>query len=279
MKRSIALLTSLVTAASCMAALSSCGDDRLYMPDLSGIDAAKATEEFDFLELTISAEAQSSTVLKGKIMEQSVRPGAKISTGTKVLLTISSGEDNPKIYKDGVDTGMTEAVTTSVPVTTSDVSTTAENATTQPTTTTLEADMFIMPNFRGVSLMEAVEKYSDSISFQIKDYVDCDLDPGQISAQDVPSGTPCKIGTTLYVSLASGTSSSIKTPSTPASTEPTTAAYDDGSGYGYDDGSYGYDDGSYGYDYDYGYDDGSYGYDYGYDDGSYDYGYDYGYEW
>ncbi len=272
MKRSIALLTSLVTAASCMAALSSCGDDRLYMPDLSGIDAEKATEEFDFLELTISAEAPSSTVLKGKIIEQSVRPGAKISTGTKVLLTISSGEDNPKIYKDGVDTGMTEAVTASEPVTTPAVSTTAESVTTEPATTKLDADMFIMPNFRGVALTDAVEKYSDSISFQIKEYVDCDLDPGQISVQDIPAGTPCKIGSTLYVSIASGTSSSIKTPYAPSSQEATTAAYDYND-YSYDDGSgYGYDD-TYSYGDDYGYD-----YDYGYDD-SYDYGYDYGYEW
>ncbi len=34
MKRTIALLTSVVTAASCAFAFTSCGDDRLYMPCL-----------------------------------------------------------------------------------------------------------------------------------------------------------------------------------------------------------------------------------------------------
>ena len=269
MKRSIALLTSIVTAASCMVALSSCGDDRLYMPDLSGIDAEKAKEEFDFLELTISAESQSSTVLKGKIIEQSIRPGAKISTGQNVLLTISSGEDAPKIYKDGVDTGMTEPASASERITSSTV--TSAETSTQPTTTTMEEGMFIMPNFRGVLLTDAVAQYSDSISFQIKEYIESDVKPGQIASQDISAGTPCKAGsTTLYVSIANGASSDLSSQLLPPSTEATTAY--DYSNYSYDDGSYVYDDGSYSY----GYDDGSYGY--GYDDGSYDYSYDYGYD-
>ena len=202
MKKPIALITSIVTAASCAFAFSSCGDDRLYMPDLSGIDFTKATEQFDFLELTINAEAQSSTVIKGKIMEQSIRPGAKISSGQNVQLTISSGEDAPHVYKDGVDTGELAEVTTTADI--PEITTTGE-ITTEPATTTMGADQFEMPNFRGMLLSEAVEKYSDVINFQIKEYAsDSDLKPGQIIRQDVTEGKICDKGTTLYVTIASG---------------------------------------------------------------------------
>ena len=202
MKKPIALITSIVTAASCAFAFSSCGDDRLYMPDLSGIDFTKATEQFDFLELTINAEAQSSTVIKGKIMEQSIRPGAKISSGQNVQLTISSGEDAPHVYKDGVDTGEIAEVTTTSVI--PEITTTAEMAT-ESATTTLGAGQFEMPNFRGMLLSEAVEKYSDDINFQIKEYAsDSDLKPGQIIRQDVTEGKICDKGTTLYVTIASG---------------------------------------------------------------------------
>ena len=245
MKRSIALLTSIVTAASCAFAFSSCGDDRLYMPDLSGIDYTKATEQFDFLELTISAEAQSGTVIKGKIMEQSIRPGAKISSGQNVLITISSGNDAPHVYKDGVDTGQTEAVTTTA-VTEAE---SASETTTGTEATTLGADQFVMPNFRGMLLSEAVEKHSDDISFQIKEYVeDSDLKPGQIVRQDITEGTTCDKGSTLYVTIASGKfeggrleQQTTTQPMTDAYGNPITAmdpnaanGYDPNAAYGYD---------------------------------------------
>ena len=148
MKRLIALLTSVVTAASCAFAFTSCGDDRLYMPDLSGIDYTKAVEQFDFLEFQINAEAQSSTVIKGKIMEQNIRPGAKISSGQKVLLTISSGEDNPHVYKDGVDTGETMPATTTA---VTETSTTTAETTTAPATTTLGEGQFLNKTAQSVA--------------------------------------------------------------------------------------------------------------------------------
>jgi len=285
MKRSIALLTSIVTAASCAFAFTSCGDDRLYMPDLSGIDYTKATEQFDFLELTISSEAQSSTFIKGKIMEQSIRPGAKISSGQNVQITISSGEDVPHVYKDGVDTGETEAVTTAL---VTETTTTGLETSTEVTTTTMAEGQFEMPNFRGVLLSEAVEKYSDDISFQIKEYVsDSDLEPGQIVRQDITEGKICDKGTTLYVTIAQGAfaggyleQQTTTQPATdeygnPIYTDDTYAGngstgddynYDNGYGYGYDNG----DQGWYNNDYNNSYGD-SYGdsYNYGYDDSNY----------
>ena len=285
MKRSIALLTSIVTAASCAFAFTSCGDDRLYMPDLSGIDYTKATEQFDFLELTISSEAQSSTVIKGKIMEQSIRPGAKISSGQNVQITISSGEDVPHVYKDGVDTGETEAVTTAL---VTETTTTGLETSTEVTTTTMAEGQFEMPNFRGVLLSEAVEKYSDDISFQIKEYVsDSDLDPGQIVRQDITEGKICDKGTTLYVTIAQGAFAGgyleQQTTTQPATDEYGNPIYSDGTyagngstgdEYNYDNGyGYGYDNGDQGWynnDYNNSYGD-SYGdsYNYGYDDSNY----------
>lgn len=264
MKRPVAILASLLTAATCMTAFTSCGDDRLYMPDLSGIDFEKAKEEFDFLELTISAEAQSSTTLKGKIMEQSIRPGAKITEGQNVLLTISSGEDTPRVFKDGVDTGETVPPTTEL--TTEIITTTAVSTEEVPTTTVLEPGMFVMPNFRGVLLSEAVEEYGDKINFQIKEYTDSDLAPGQIVRQDVTEGTPCDSGTTLYVTIANGAFSGGN-----LTQQETTETYDYDYNNGYDN-SWGYDN-SYDYN-DYGYDYNNYGYDNGYDNS---WGYDNGY--
>ena len=265
MKRTIALLTSVVTAASCAFAFSSCGDDRLYMPDLSGIDYNKAIEQFDFLELKIEAEAQSSTVLKGKIMEQSIRPGAKISSGQSVNLTISSGEDAPHVYKDGVDTGETMPATSA---TTTETNTTAADTTTVPTTTTLGAGQFLMPNFRGILLSDAVEEYSDRINFQIKEYSsDSDLKPGQIIRQDINEATPCDKGTTLYVTIASGAFEGGYLEEQ-ATTQPATDEYGNPV---YNQDTYAGNGDSYNYDNNYGYD---YNYDYGYDN-SYDYSYDY----
>ena len=278
MKRTIALLTSVVTAASCAFAFTSCGDDRLYMPDLSGIDYTKAVEQFDFLEFQINAEAQSSTVIKGKIMEQNIRPGAKISSGQKVLLTISSGEDNPHVYKDGVDTGETMPATTTA---VTDTSTTTAETTTAPATTTLGEDQFLMPNFRGVLLSDAVDEYSDRINFQIKEYSsDSDLKPGQIIRQDINEATPCDKGTTLYVTIASGAFEGgyleQQTTSQPATDEYGNPVYDQNSYAG--NGSTGED---YNYGYDNSYDNGqgwygdSYGDSYGNSYGdSYNYGYD-----
>ncbi|MBQ1519104.1 MAG: PASTA domain-containing protein [Ruminococcus sp.] len=265
MKRTIALLTSVVTAASCALAFTSCGDDRLYMPDLSGIDYTKAVEQFDFLELQITAEAQSSTVIKGKIMEQSIRPGAKISSGQNVQLTISSGEDNPHVYKDGVDTGETLPATTS---TTTALTTTTSETTTAPATTTLGEGQFLMPNFRGVLLSDAVEEYGDRINFQIREYSsDSDLEPGQIIRQDINEDTPCENGTTLYVTIAQGAFEGGYLEQQ-ATTQPATDEYGNpvynndaytGDNYNYDN-SYSYDN-SYdnSYDYNYGYDDTYYG--------------------